>query len=132
MVELTASCHCGAVALAADFPQGLASAARCDCSFCRRRGAAAVTALTSSLRVTKGMKNLSLYTWGTKTAKHYFCKTCGIYTHHQRRSDPSESGVNLGCIKGANPHSHPETYGEIPWHDGVNHPSDTSPLSPEQ
>ncbi|MGR3621729.1 GFA family protein [Pseudophaeobacter sp.] len=124
MVHLNATCHCGTVALTADFPKGLASAARCDCSFCRRRGAAAVTALTSTLRVTRGADNLSLYTWGTGTAKHYFCKTCGIYTHHQRRSDPKECGVNLGCIDGGNPRSHPETYGEIPWNDGVNHPSD--------
>ncbi|MFT6456560.1 GFA family protein [Pseudophaeobacter arcticus] len=124
MVTLTASCHCGAVALTADFPQGLASAARCDCSFCRRRGAAAATALSSSLKIQKGAENLSLYTWGTGTAKHYFCKTCGIYTHHQRRSDPNECGVNLGCIDGGNPRIHAQIYGEIPWHDGVNHPSD--------
>ncbi|MCB4455052.1 GFA family protein [Leisingera sp. McT4-56] len=121
---MKATCHCGAVEIEAEFPEGLASAARCDCSFCRRRGAAAVTTLTSSLKVLKGAENLSLYTWGTHTAKHYFCKTCGIYTHHQRRSDPKESGVNLGCIEGANPRTHPETYGEIPWNDGVNHPSD--------
>lgn len=124
MVTLTASCHCGAVVLSAEFPQGLASAARCDCSFCRRRGAAAVTALTSSLNVHKGEENLSLYSWGTGTAKHYFCQTCGIYTHHQRRSDPNECGVNLGCIDGANPRTHPQSHGEIPWNDGVNHPAD--------
>ncbi|SLN55377.1 Glutathione-dependent formaldehyde-activating enzyme [Falsiruegeria litorea R37] len=117
---LTASCHCGAVKLEAEFPQGLASAARCDCSFCRRRGAAAVTAIAASLRVTKGVENLTLYTWGTGTAKHHFCKICGIYTHHQRRLDPSECGVNLGCIQNVNPRDHDP----IPWHDGVNHPSD--------
>jgi len=117
---LTATCHCGAVALEAEFPQGLASAARCDCSFCRRRGAAAVTAIAASLRVTKGAEQLTRYTWGTGTAKHYFCKICGIYTHHQRRSDPSECGVNLGCIQDVNPRDHDP----IPWNDGVNHPSD--------
>ncbi|WP_027244216.1 GFA family protein [Leisingera daeponensis] len=126
MPHLKATCHCGAVEIEAEFPEGLASAARCDCSFCLRRGAAAVTALTASLKVLKGAENLSLYTWGTHTAKHYFCKTCGIYTHHQRRSDPKECGVNLGCIEGANPRTHTETYGEIPWNDGVNHPSDQS------
>ncbi|CUH87326.1 hypothetical protein PH5382_01251 [Phaeobacter sp. CECT 5382] len=124
MVALTASCHCGAVELSADFPDGLCSAARCDCSFCLRRGAAAVTALTASLQINKGRDNLSCYSWGTHTARHYFCKTCGIYTHHQRRSDPTQSGVNLGCITGGNPRHHSETYGEIPWNDGVNHPSD--------
>lgn len=121
---LKATCHCGAVEIEAEFPLGLASAARCDCSFCRRRGAAAVTAVAASLKVLKGAENLSLYTWGSHTAKHYFCKTCGIYTHHQRRSDPSECGVNLGCLEGGNPRTHAAAHGEIPWHDGVNHPAD--------
>lgn len=120
MTQLNASCHCGAVQLTAEFPTGLSSAARCDCSFCKRRGAAAVTAIAASLKVLKGAENLSLYTWGTHAAKHYFCKTCGIYTHHQRRSDPKECGVNLGCIEGA----HPRTHGDIPWNDGINHPAD--------
>ncbi|WP_170340688.1 GFA family protein [Ruegeria arenilitoris] len=122
MSQMTATCHCGAVKIEAEFPGGLSTAARCDCSFCIRRGAAAVTAITESLRILEGAENLSLYTWGTHTAKHYFCKTCGIYVYHQRRSDPAECGVNLGCIEGANPRTH----GPIPWNDGVNHPSDRS------
>jgi len=115
-----ATCHCGAVVIKAYLPQGLSSARRCDCSFCRRRGAPAVTAVAASVTILQGADNLSLYTWGTHTAKHYFCKTCGIYTHHQRRSNPAECGVNLACIKGANPRD----MGDIPWSDGVNHPSD--------
>ena len=115
-----ASCHCGAVTIEATLPYGLASASRCDCSFCRRRGAAAVTAQTASLRILKGADRLSLYSWGTRTAKHWFCKTCGIYVYHQRRSDPSECGINLGCLEGVNPRE----CGEIPWSDGINHPSD--------
>lgn len=124
MARLKATCHCGAVEIEADFPKGLTTAARCDCSFCLRRGAAAVTAIAASLRVLKGAENLSLYTWGSHTAKHYFCKTCGIYTHHQRRSNAAECGVNLGCIEGGNPRTHAASHGEIPWHDGVNHPAD--------
>ncbi len=124
MEHHTASCHCGAVEITAAFPQGLASASRCDCSFCLRRGAAAVTAHADSVELLHGGDNLSLYTWGTHTAKHYFCKTCGIYVYHQRRSNPSECGVNLGCIDAGNPRTHAQTYGEIPWNDGVNHPSD--------
>ena len=40
--------------------------------------------------------------------------------HHRRRSDPSQCGVNLGCIDGVNPRD----FDPIPWTDGVNHPSD--------
>ncbi|OIQ32330.1 MAG: aldehyde-activating protein [Alphaproteobacteria bacterium MedPE-SWcel] len=119
-----ASCHCGAVEIEAELPKGLGSASRCDCSFCLRRGAAAVTARTASLRVIRGAENLTLYTWGSHTAQHYFCRTCGIYLYHQRRSDPRECGINLACLPGGNPRTHAETHGEIPWSDGVNHVSD--------
>ena len=118
-MKITASCHCGSVTLTATLPNGL-DPARCTCSFCARRQAAAVTATASSVEITKGAENLSLYAWGTGTAKHYFCKTCGIYTHHQRRSNPEECGINLGCIEGQNVWEHEP----VRWTDGINHPSD--------
>ena len=31
-----------------------------------------------------------------------FCKSCGIYTHHIRRSDPSLYCVNIGCFDDIN------------------------------
>ena len=119
-VRVDARCHCGAVHIRATLPEGLRDVARCDCSFCRRRGAAAVTARAADLEVVKGAENLTLYSFGTHTAQHYFCKTCGIYTHHQRRSDPTQCGVNLGCIDGINPREHEP----VRWTDGVNHVSD--------
>jgi len=112
-----ARCHCGAVVIAAFLPEGLASARRCDCSLCRRRGPGAVTALTARVKVLQGQDNLGLYTWGTHTARHYFCKTCGIYTHHQRRSNPQECGINIGCLDGIDPRD----FSDIPWTDGVNY-----------
>lgn len=115
-----ATCHCGSVKLSVRLGDGLNSARRCDCSFCRRRQAAAVSAPLDGVKVVKGAENLSLYQWGTKTAKHYFCKTCGIYTHHQRRSNPNEFGVNAANIEGVDIRA----LEPIGWHDGVNHPSD--------
>ena len=115
-----ASCHCGAVVLSFKLHNGLKEARRCDCSFCMRRGAVAATVKLGDLEVVKGEENLSLYSFNTHTAKHYFCKTCGIYTHHQRRSNPDEFGVNIGNIQGVNVRS----LGEIGWVDGINHPSD--------
>jgi hypothetical protein len=79
-----------------------------------------VTVPFDGLRIVRGEENLTLYSFGTHTAKHYFCKTCGIYTHHRRRSDPNEYGVNMGAIDGVNP----AEYEPIGWNDGVNHPSD--------
>lgn len=68
----------------------------------------------------RGQEALTLYQFGTGTAKHWFCRICGIYTHHQRRSNPQEYGVNLACLAGINPRD----LGDVPWVDGVNHPSD--------
>ena len=53
-----------------------------------------------NLRVTRGIEHLSLYQWNMKIAKHYFCMHCGIYTHHQRRSNPNEYGFNVACLDG--------------------------------
>lgn len=117
------TCHCGAVEIDVTLPDGFASARRCDCSYCRRRGAIVVSALLANLTVVKGADNLTLYQFGTHTAKHWFCKTCGIYTHHQRRSDPSQYGINAAILDGINPRD----LGQIPWIDGVNHPADAKP-----
>lgn len=114
------TCHCGAVELAVTLAQGLATAHRCDCSFCRRRGAIVAAVPLGNLQVVKGADHLTLYQWGTNTAKHYFCAICGIYTHHQRRSNPNEYGINVACLEGVNPRD----LGDVAWSDGVNHPSD--------
>ncbi|QPZ92394.1 GFA family protein [Thioclava electrotropha] len=114
------TCHCGAVEMEVTLSDGLNTKRRCDCSFCRRRGAVAVSAPLSGIRIVKGEDNLTLYQFGTMTAKHYFCKTCGIYTHHQRRSNPNQYGVNAACLAGVNPRD----LDPVPWNDGVNHPTD--------
>ena len=117
---VTATCHCGAVELRVRLTDGLATARRCDCSFCRRRGAPAVSAPLDGVEVVRGADHLTLYDWGTRAAKHHFCKVCGIYMYHRRRSDPSQYGVNLYAIDGVDP----KDMEPIVWTDGVNHPSD--------
>lgn len=116
-----ATCHCGGVELALTMPDGLDNPRRCDCSMCRRRGAIACSVTLANLRVIKDA-TLSVYQFNTRTAKHWFCNTCGIYTHHLRRSDPTQFGVNVGCIEGINPFSIPN----VPLMDGINHPADRS------
>lgn len=113
------SCHCGAVRFEVDLSDGIATARRCDCSLCARRGAVAVSAPLEGIRYTHGEDKLTLYQFGTRTAEHYFCSVCGIYTHHRRRSDPTEIGVNLACLEGQTPF-----LPEVIVHDGVHHPKD--------
>jgi len=122
-----ATCHCGSVVLELDLPDGIVDPRRCDCSICRRKGAVVGSVPFSGLKIVKGQDVLRLYQFNTKTAKHYFCSVCGIYTHHQRRSNPEEYGYNVGCLEGVNPF----LIGNVPTSDGVNHVADqpASPLS---
>ena len=60
------------------------------------------TAKLDQFKLISGEENLKIYQWNSKIAKHYFCKNCGINTHHQRRSKPDEYGVNVGCLAGFN------------------------------
>lgn len=114
------SCHCGKVELELALPNGIEKPRRCDCSMCRRRGAIVASVPLNGIRTVQGEDVLKQYQFNTHTAKHFFCGECGIYTHHQRRSDPSEYGYNVGCLEGVNPYE----LGAIEVMDGVNHPSD--------
>ena len=113
------TCHCGAVELAVTLPDGLHGAHRCDCSFCRRRGAMSVGVPLDAVEVLRGAEVLPLYQFGTMTAQHWFCSRCGIYTHHRRRSNPNEYGVNVAALDGVNPRD----LDPVPWADGVHHPT---------
>lgn len=114
------SCHCGAVTFEVALPNGLANPSRCNCSICRRKGAVMVPVPLAALKLTQGEDLLTLYQFNTHTAKHYFCSKCGIYTHHQRRSNPEQFGINVGCLKGINPFE----LENVIVGDGINHSSD--------
>lgn len=111
----TGTCHCGAVAFEVDLPNGLEQIRRCNCSLCRRKGAVMAGVPLDRLRVVKGKDALRLYTWNSHEAKHWFCGICGIYTHHQRRSNPNEFGFNVACLDGVDPLS----FGDVPVGDGA-------------
>ncbi|MBY7820445.1 GFA family protein [Vibrio fluvialis] len=115
-----ATCHCGTVELELSLPDGIVDPRRCDCSICRRKGAIVASVTLDAIRIVKGQEALRLYQFNTQTAKHYFCSVCGIYTHHQRRSNPNQYGYNVGCLEGVNPFG----LGDVVTNDGVNHPAD--------
>ena len=115
-----AACHCGTVRLRVRLAEGQDSARRCDCSLCRMRGAVAVTAGPDGGEVLEGGEALTEYRFNTGVARHFFCGRCGIYTHHQRRSNPNEYGVNAACLEGVSPFD----FAEVRVNDGVNHPGD--------
>lgn len=122
---MKAACHCGSVQFEVTLAEGL-KPRRCNCSMCRMRGAVAVTADLDGVRILSGAEHLTEYRFNTGVARHYFCSRCGIYTHHQRRSNPREFGVNVACLEGVSPFD----FAEVPVTDGVRHTSDQPPGTP--
>lgn len=120
IAEIDGGCHCGAVRFHVRLTDGLHTARRCTCSYCRMRGAVAVSADLDGLAILQGADMLSVYQFNAMEARHYFCSRCGIYTHHQRRSNPRQFGINAACLDGISPFD----FEEVPVLDGVNHPSD--------
>lgn len=114
------SCHCGAVVLELDLPDGIVDPRHCNCSMCRRRAAVVASVPLAGIRVVQGEEHLRLYQFNTMVARHYFCGRCGIYTHHQRRSRPELYGYNVGGLEGIDPF----LIEGVPVNDGVNHPAD--------
>jgi hypothetical protein len=121
VTPLRAKCHCGAVEFRVRLSDGFNTARRCTCSYCRMRGAIAVSADIGGIEFVKGEDALSMYRFNTGAARHYFCSHCGIYTHHQRRSNQAQYGINVACLEGVSPFD----FREIPVLDGIAHPSDT-------
>jgi hypothetical protein len=119
-ITLKGSCHCGAVQFAVTLTEGFASARRCTCSICRMRGAVAVTSTPDDFHITQGEDRLATYRFNTGVAEHHFCTVCGIYTHHKRRSNPNQLGVNVACLEGVSPFD----FHEVVVYDGQRHPGD--------
>lgn len=113
-------CHCGSVKFTVQLPHGLVDPRRCNCSMCRRRGAIVASVPLQDLTIDLGDDVLTEYQFNTHTARHYFCSRCGIYTHHQRRSNPALYAFNIACLEGVDPF----VLRYVPVLDGEDHPSD--------
>jgi hypothetical protein len=103
LTSYSGSCHCGAVRFEARTT--LSPAVRCNCSFCRRRGAVMANVQADDFRLLADEEALGLYRWNTRIARHYFCTRCGIYTFHRPRMRPEIYRVNVGCLEGVDPYA---------------------------
>ena len=101
MQTLRGRCHCGAVRfeIDTDFPE----LTTCDCSICLRKNALMVRVHERDFRLLAGADALAEYRFHTMTARHYFCKTCGIYPFHRKRVTPDWFGVNVFCLDDFDP-----------------------------
>ena len=113
-------CHCGAIEATINAPENLEKVLRCNCSLCKRKGAVMSMVKNEDFTIIKGADKLMLYQFHTKVANHYFCSICGVYTHHNPRSNPAMTGFNVGCIDDINIFKLENIF----INDGQNHPLD--------
>ena len=118
MKKLT--CHCGEIEAEIYIPGRLEKVIRCNCSICKRKGAIMSMVKNEDFKITKGEDKLKLYQFHSKVAKHYFCSDCGIYTHHNPRSNPAVTGFNVGCVEDIDIFK----LQDVGLNDGQNHPLD--------
>ena len=113
-------CHCNAVEAEINILGNIDKILRCNCSLCKRKGALMFMIKNEDFKIVKGKDKLKLYLFHSNVAKHYFCSICGIYTHHNPRSNPAMTGFNLGCVDEI------DTFNlkNITVNDGHNHPLD--------
>ena len=100
-MQYTGACHCGAVRFSVEAT--IDELTTCDCSLCVKKNALMARVPERALTVFKGYAMLSLYQWNTRVAKHYFCRQCGIYVFHRKRSAPEFYGVNVFCLENFDP-----------------------------
>lgn len=102
MPNYRGSCHCGAVKFSFEHADSIDKGLRCNCSICSRKGAmmSPFVIAPDALHIDAQPDALGLYQFGEKTAKHHFCKHCGIYTFHVTMRVPDHFRVNLSCLEG--------------------------------
>jgi hypothetical protein len=90
-------CHCGRVRfrVTAD----LSEAIECNCSVCTKKGFLHLIVPPERFELLSGSEQLAIYEFNTQTAKHSFCRVCGVHPFYVPRSDPDKIDVNVRCIE---------------------------------
>ena len=90
-------CHCGAVRFEFTAPAKM-SLTNCNCSVCSKTGFLHLFVPHKDFTVLTGVDQLTTYKFNTCTAKHLFCRQCGVKGFYQPRSHPDQWSVNYRCI----------------------------------
>jgi hypothetical protein len=90
-------CHCGDVRFEVDAPARLVVHA-CNCSICEMTGYVHLIVPASRFRLVRGRESLCEYRFNTGTARHLFCRRCGVKSFYVPRSNPDGYSVNVRCL----------------------------------
>ncbi len=91
-------CHCGAIRF--EVTTEATVAYDCNCSICRMKGFVHLIVPEQDFTLLRGEESLSCYTFNTGTARHLFCRICGIASFYRPRSHPQGWDINVRCLDG--------------------------------
>jgi hypothetical protein len=99
LVTHRGGCHCGAVRWEVDAPAAVV-AWDCNCSVCamKRNTHFIVPAGRFRLAPSTAPAAVTEYRFGTRTARHMFCATCGVQSYYHPRSNPDGVAVTVHCV----------------------------------
>ncbi|XP_058752325.1 uncharacterized protein LOC131656081 [Vicia villosa] len=91
-------CHCKSVRWKVIAPSSVV-VWDCNCSNCYMRGNTHFIVPADKFELLgDSAEFLTTYTFGTHTAKHTFCKICGITSFYYPRSNPDGVAVTFRCV----------------------------------
>jgi hypothetical protein len=95
--EYIGYCHCKAIKFKVKAPKHLV-VWDCNCSICYLKKNFHFIVPKSCFELLEGEEVVTEYKFNTKTAKHIFCKFCGVQSFYIPRSNPDGVAVTFACI----------------------------------
>jgi hypothetical protein len=98
---LAGGCHCGRVRFRVVVRAF--EALDCNCTICTKKGFVHLIVPAADFELESGADALACYEFNTRTAKHRFCRHCGVHPFYTPRSHPDGVDVNVRCLDGDAP-----------------------------
>jgi hypothetical protein len=99
----TGGCHCGRVRY--EVTGDLGPVSECNCSICTRKGYLHWIVPRERFRLLVGEDDLTTYQFNTMTARHRFCRHCGVASFYVPRSHPDRIDVSVRCLDDVDVHA---------------------------
>ena len=103
MATYEGGCHCGRVRFRITVDLDATVIGECNCSICTKKGILHLPVHRDRFLLLSGAEDLATYTFNTGTAKHTFCRHCGIHAFYHPRTDPENYSVNARCLDAFDP-----------------------------
>lgn len=100
----TGGCHCGEVRFEVEVDA--TNASRCNCSICQKIAFLGAMVKPGDFKLLTDESKLSVYEWGGKISRRFFCKSCGVHSFgrgHLEQLGGDYVSINVNCLDDVDP-----------------------------